>query len=58
MRRGNLPDGGHGTVFRKLSRDQRTKRRDNVTWRRGGDIPQRHYWMFHLGTAGDVVETF
>ena len=42
MRRGNLPDGGHGTVFRKLSRDQRTKRRDNVTRRRGGDIPQRH----------------
>ena len=35
-----------------------TRRRDNVPPRRGGDVPQQHYWVFHLGVTGDVVETY
>ena len=35
-----------------------TRRRDNVTLRRGGDVPQRRYWVFHLGIAGDIVEMY
>ena len=35
-----------------------TRRRDNVTPRRGGDVPQRRYWVFHLGVTGDVIETY
>ena len=38
MRRGNLPDGGHDKVTWKRSRDLLTKRRDNITPRRGGDV--------------------
>ena len=30
----------------------------NVTPRQGGDVPQRRYWVFHLGVAEDVVETY
>ena len=35
-----------------------TRPRDNVTPRRGGDVPQRRYWVFHLGVTEDVVETY
>ena len=41
MRRGNVPNGGNDKVTRKRSRDLLTRRRDNVTLRRGGDIPKR-----------------
>ena len=34
------------------------RRRDNVTPRVGGDVPQRRYWVFHLGVTKDVVETY
>ena len=57
MRRGNLPDGGHDKVIWKRSRDLLTRRFDNVTPRRGEDVPQRCYWGFHLGLTGDVEET-
>ena len=49
MRRANLPDGGH---------DLLTRLHDNVTPRRGGDVPQRRYWVFHLVLTGEVVETY
>ena len=39
-------------------RDLITMRRDNVTLRRGGDVPQRRYWVFHLGLTGEVVESY
>ena len=58
MRRRNLPHGGHGKVIRKRSRDLLTRRQGNVTPRRGGDVPQRRYWVFHLGLTADVVETY
>ena len=58
MRHGNLPDGGHDKVTWKRSRDPLTRRRENVTQRRGGDVPQQRYWVFHLGVTGDVVETY
>ena len=35
-----------------------TRPRDNVTPRRGGDVPQRRYWVFYLGVTEDVVETY
>ena len=58
MRRGNLLDEGHEKVTWKRSRDLLTRHRDNVTLRRGGDVPQRRYWVFHLGLTGYVVETY
>ena len=58
MRRGNLPDGDNDKVSSKGSRDLLTRRRNNVTLRHGGDVPQRRYWVFHLGLPGDVVETY
>ena len=30
------------------------RRRDNVTLRRGGDVTQQRYWVFHLGLTGDT----
>ena len=57
MRRGNLPDGGHDKITWKSIRDLLTRRRDNVTLRSGGDVPQRPYWVFHLGLTGEVVES-
>ena len=57
MRRENLPDGGHDKVTSKRS-DILTRRRDNVTPRGGGDVPQQHYWVFQMGLTGDVVETY
>ena len=35
-----------------------TRRRNNVTLGSSGDVPQRRYWVFHLGVTGDVVETY
>ena len=35
-----------------------TRPRDNATPRRGGDVPQRRYWVFHLEVTEDVVETY
>ena len=58
MRSGNLPDGGHDKVISKRYRDLLTRRRDNVTPRPGGDVPQRRYWMFPLRLTGDIVETY
>ena len=58
MRRGNLPDGGHEKVIWERSRDLLTRRRDNLTLRRGRDALQRRCWVFHLGLTGDVVETY
>ena len=58
MRPGNLPGGGHDKVTWKRSRDLLTWRRDNVSLRRGGDVPQWRYWVFHLGLTGDVVGTY
>ena len=29
-----------------------TRPRGNVTQRRGRDVPQRRYWLFHLGVTG------
>ena len=54
----NLPDGGNDKVTWKLSRDLLTRRRNNITLRRGGDASQRRYWVFHLGLTGDVVERY
>ena len=58
MKRGNLSDGGHDKITWKRIRDLITRRPDNVTLRRGGDVPQRRYWVFHLGLTGDVVDTY
>ena len=58
MRRGNLPDGGQDKITWKSIRDLLTMRRDNVTVRSGGDVPQRRYWVFHLGLTGEVVESY
>ena len=38
MRRENLPDWAHGKITWKRSRDLLTRRRNNVTLRRGGDV--------------------
>ena len=57
MRRRNLQDGGYDKVIWKSSRDLLTRRRDNVTLRRDGELSQQCYWMFHLGLTGDVTET-
>ena len=58
MRHGNLSDRGRDKVTCKRSRDLLTRRRDNVSPRYGGDVPQRRYWLFHLRVTGDVVETY
>ena len=58
MRRGNLPDRGHDKVTGKPSRDLLTKFRDNGTMKRGGDVSQRYYWLFHIGYTGDVVKIY
>ena len=47
MRHGNLPDGGHDKVTWKCSRDLLTRLGNNVTPKRGGDVPKRRYWVFH-----------
>ena len=58
MRRGNLPDGGHDKVTWKHIRDLLTRLRDNVTLRRGLDVPQRCYWVFKLGLTGETVGAY
>ena len=58
MKRGNLSDGGHDKITWKRIRDLITRCRNNVTLKRAGDVPQRRYWVFHLGLTGDVVETY
>ena len=58
MKRGNLSDGGHDKITWKSIRDLITRCRNNVTLRRGRDLPQRRYWVFHLGLTGDVVDTY
>ena len=35
-----------------------TRRRDNVTPRHGGEVPQQRYWVFHLGATEDVIKTY
>ena len=34
-----------------------TRRRDNITPRRAGEVPQQLYWVIHLGLPRDVIET-
>ena len=58
MKRGNLSDGGHDRIAWKRIRDLLTRRRDNLTLRHGGDVPQRCYWVFHLGLTEDTVDTY
>ena len=58
MRRESLPDWAHDKVTWKRSTDLLTRRRNNVTLRCGGHVPQRRYWVFHLGLTGDIVETY
>ena len=43
MKRENLPDGGNDKVTRKRSTDLYKMRRNNVTLKRGGDLPHRCY---------------
>ena len=57
MRPRNLPDGGYDKVIWMCSRDLLTRRRENVTPRRGGDVPQQRFWVFYLGLTGDAAET-
>ena len=45
------------TVIWKCSRDLITRRRNNVTSRRSGDVLQR-YMVFHLKLTGDNVEKY
>ena len=57
MRPRKLLDGGYDKVILMCCRDLLTRRRKNVTPRRGGDIPQQLFWVFYLGHTRDVVET-
>ena len=43
MRPRNIPDGGYDKEIRMCSKDLLTKRRENVTPRRGGDVPQQRF---------------
>ena len=52
MRRGNLSDLAHLKVTCK-----RRDRPNNVTPRRGRELPHQRYCMFHLRLAGDVIDT-
>ena len=47
----NLLVGGHDKVTLRNIRDLLTKRRNNVTLGRGGDVPQRRHGVLHLGLA-------
>ena len=57
MRPRNILDGGYDKVISMCSRDLLTRRRENVTPRHGGDIPQQRFWVLYLGLTRDVVET-
>ena len=43
MRPRNLPDGGYDKVVWMCSRDLLTRRRENVTPRCGGGVPQQRF---------------
>ena len=58
MRSENVPDSGHDKVNRKRIRDLLTRSHYNVTLRRGGDVPQRRYWLLNLGFTGEIDETY
>ena len=58
MQRGNLPNLGRDKLTSKRSRDLLTRCHDNVTETRVRDLPQPHYWVFHLGLTGDLVQTY
>ena len=58
MKHGNLSDGDTDKITWKRIRNLLTRLRENVTLRRGGDVPQRRYWVFDLGLTGDVVDTY
>ena len=58
MRPRNVPDRGYDKVISMCSRDLLTRRCENLTPRRGGDVPQQRFWVFYLGLRGDVVETY
>ena len=58
MKRENLSDGGQDKITWKRIRYLLTRRSDNVTLRRGGDVPQRRYWVLHLELTGGVVDTY
>ena len=34
------------------------KGRKNVTPKRSGDVLHHHFWVFYLGLAGNVVDTY
>ena len=40
------------------SRNLLTRRRENITPRRGRNVPQQRFWVLHLGLEGDVVDTY
>ena len=50
MRRENQPDAGNDKVTWKRSRDLLTRRRNNVTLSRGGDVSQDVIFLFSFGT--------
>ena len=58
MKHGNLSNGDTDKITWKRIRNLLTRLRENVTLRRGGDVPQRRYWVFDLGLTGDVVDTY
>ena len=59
MRCENLPGEGHDKVIGNVvDTILETRRRNNVTLRRGGDVLHRRCWVFHSGVTGDVGETY
>ena len=53
----NLPVGSHDSVTWKRSTDVLTGCHGNIIQRNGGYLPPRHYSIFHLRFAWDVLET-
>ena len=51
----NLTVGRHGSITWKYHRDVLIGGHGNVIQRRGGDLPLRLHWVFHLGFALGVV---
>ena len=51
MRRENQPDGGNDKVTWKRSRDLLTRRRNNVSLSRGGDVLQDFIFLFSFETC-------
>ena len=53
------PDGDHDKViWNVVETVVGTRRHNKVIPRRDGGVPQRRYWVSHLGVTGDVVETY